>query len=108
MKLSHSIALALLATASCNATHQITFAAIENYINKPQPHSYIDYQSFEALSKHASGLFSAEQRRLQGAGRDVEHSGRCDFGSHPQVGSRPVVSRHRLLRDGRLGDRDRD
>jgi tetratricopeptide (TPR) repeat protein len=61
MKLSRPIALALLATASCNATHQITFAAIENYINKPQPHSYVDYQSFEALSKHASGLFSAEQ-----------------------------------------------
>ena len=48
-------------TSSCYATHPVTFAAIENYINKPQPHSYIDYQSFESLSKHANGLFTTEQ-----------------------------------------------
>ena len=45
----------------CNATNKITFKAIESYLKKPQPHSYIDYQSFEALSKHANGLFTAEQ-----------------------------------------------
>lgn len=46
---------------SCNATHPITFKAIENYLKKPQPHSYVDYQSFEALCKHANGLFTAEE-----------------------------------------------
>lgn len=61
MKLLHHVALILLITSSCYATHPITFAAIENYINKPQPHSYVDYQSFESLSKHANGLFTAEQ-----------------------------------------------
>jgi tetratricopeptide (TPR) repeat protein len=45
----------------CNATDQLTFQAIESYLKKPQPHSYVDYQSFEALCKHANGLFTAEQ-----------------------------------------------
>lgn len=61
MKLSPQITFALLAIYPCYATNQITFTAIENYIKKPQPHSYIDYQSFETLSKHANGLFTAEQ-----------------------------------------------
>lgn len=61
MKLAHKATLALLITISCNATHQVTFQAIESYRTKPQPHSYIDYQSFESLSKHANGLFTAEQ-----------------------------------------------
>lgn len=52
----------LLCTMSlCHANNKITFDAIESYLKKPQPHSYIDYQSFEALSKHANGLFTAEQ-----------------------------------------------
>ena len=45
----------------CHATNPITFKAIENYLKKPQPHSYVDYQSFEALSKHANGLFTLEE-----------------------------------------------
>ena len=61
MKLLRNISLIALTTTLCNATHQVTFQAIESYINKPQPHSYIDYQSFESLSKHANGLFTAEQ-----------------------------------------------
>ena len=61
MKSLYPISLILLTTGLCNATHQVTFQAIESYINKPQPHSYIDYQSFESLSKHANGLFTAEQ-----------------------------------------------
>ncbi|HLW73026.1 MAG TPA: tetratricopeptide repeat protein [Candidatus Babeliales bacterium] len=61
MKLSHPLALALFITVMCNATNQFTFQAIEDYHNKPQPHSYIDYQSFESLSKHANGLFTTEQ-----------------------------------------------
>src|SRR4030067_3665352 len=55
------IILLLFATSLCHATNKITFDAIETYLKKPQPHSYIDYQSFEALSKHANGLFTAEQ-----------------------------------------------
>lgn len=51
----------LIVSSSCYATHPVTFAAIENYSKKPQPHSYIDYQSFESLSKHANGLFTIEQ-----------------------------------------------
>jgi len=61
MKLSCHAIIALLITISCYASNKVTFQAIENYRNKPQPHSYIDYQSFEALSKHANGLFTAEQ-----------------------------------------------
>ena len=55
------VTLFLFITSLCNATDQITFKAIENYLKKPLPHSYVDYQSFEALSKHANGLFTAEQ-----------------------------------------------
>ena len=51
----------LCITSLCTATNKITFKAIESYLKKPQPHSYVDYQSFEALSKHANGLFTAEQ-----------------------------------------------
>lgn len=58
---SFPFVLSLLAMLPCNANKQVTFTAIENYLKKPQPHSYIDYQSFEALSKHANGLFTAEQ-----------------------------------------------
>ncbi len=55
-------AIFLLCTVSlCNATDQLTFQAIESYLKKPQPHSYVDYQSFEALCKHANGLFTSEQ-----------------------------------------------
>ncbi len=43
-----------------HAQMPITFQAIEHYINKPQPHSYVDYLSFEGLCKHAQGRFSAE------------------------------------------------
>ena len=53
--------LILLIAPFCHATHNVTFQAIENYTNKPQPYSYIDYQSFESLSKHANELFSTEQ-----------------------------------------------
>ncbi len=57
-----TVALALLAAPLCHATvDQLTFQAIESYLKKPQPHSYVDYQSFEALCKHANGLFTAEQ-----------------------------------------------
>lgn len=61
MKLSRHIFFTFFITSSCYAVNEITFAAIENYIHKPQPHSYVDYQSFEALNKHAIGLFTAEQ-----------------------------------------------
>lgn len=53
--------LLFLIPLSCTAANKITFKAIESYLKKPQPHSYVDYQSFEALSKHANGLFSAEE-----------------------------------------------
>jgi tetratricopeptide (TPR) repeat protein len=56
-----TVALTLFATPLCSATDQLTFQAIESYLKKPQPHSYVDYQSFEALCKHANGLFTAEQ-----------------------------------------------
>jgi tetratricopeptide (TPR) repeat protein len=53
------IFLYLFATLLCTAEEKpITFQAIENYQKKSQPHSHIDYQSFEALSKHANGLFT--------------------------------------------------
>jgi len=60
MKLSRPITAVMLAISSCNAQNPVTFQAIESYINKPQPHSHIDYLSFEALCKHANGLFSLE------------------------------------------------
>ncbi len=60
MKLSRPIMLGLIAS-SCHAQTPITFQAIENYNNKPQPHSYVDYLSFESLCKHAHGFFSSEQ-----------------------------------------------
>ena len=57
-----TVALTLLAAPLCHATvDKFTFQAIESYLKKPQPHSYVDYQSFEALCKHANGLFTAEQ-----------------------------------------------
>jgi tetratricopeptide (TPR) repeat protein len=55
------VIILLLFAIPLHATNKITFDAIENYLKKPQPLSYVDYQSFEALSKHAQGLFSAEQ-----------------------------------------------
>ncbi len=61
MKLIQSLTLALLATPVCHGTNKITFDAIEKYSKKSQPHSYVDYQSFESLCKHANGLFTAEQ-----------------------------------------------
>ncbi|HLC07169.1 MAG TPA: tetratricopeptide repeat protein [Candidatus Babeliales bacterium] len=55
------VAFLLLAISPlCHAKDTITFQAIESYINKPQPHSHVDYLSFEALCKHANGLFSLE------------------------------------------------
>jgi len=64
MKQTHGIltvAFLLLITSSSHPKNPITFEAIENYNNKPQPYSYVDYQSFEILSKHANGLFSIDQ-----------------------------------------------
>jgi tetratricopeptide (TPR) repeat protein len=55
------VILLCITTSFCNAANPITFAAIEHYSNKPLPHSYIDYQSFESLSKHANGLFTVQQ-----------------------------------------------
>ena len=60
-EIKKTIALLLIAAPLCNATDQMTFQAIESYLKKPQPHSYVDYQSFETLCKHANGLFTAEQ-----------------------------------------------
>lgn len=54
-------AFLLFISFSSHATNKITFDAIESYLKKPQPHSYVDYQSFEALCKHANGLFTGEQ-----------------------------------------------
>lgn len=59
MKLSRPLMCAL-ATSCCFAQNPITFQAIEEYQKKPH-HSYIDYQSFESLSKHANGLFTTQQ-----------------------------------------------
>jgi Flp pilus assembly protein TadD len=61
MKLPRPITFVLIAASFCNAQNPITFQAIEDYKNKPQPHSYVDYLSFESLCKHANGLFSIEQ-----------------------------------------------
>ena len=58
-KMYRRVLFLLLVSPFCNAK-EITFQAIENYINKPQPHSHVDYLSFEALCKHANGLFSKE------------------------------------------------
>jgi len=57
MKQLHCIILTLLTTATING---ITFEPIETQLNKTQPYSYIDYQSFEELGKHANNLFTAE------------------------------------------------
>lgn len=58
MKQSHRMLCGLLITSLCNAQNDIIFQAIEHYTKKPHPHSYVDYQCFEALSKHANGLFT--------------------------------------------------
>lgn len=50
----------ILLTSLCQAQNPIIFEPIEQYKKKPQPHSYIDYQSFESLSKHANELFSTQ------------------------------------------------
>jgi Flp pilus assembly protein TadD len=60
MKLSQQITLALLTASACSITNTITFEPIENHLNKPQAHSYIDYQSFEELCRHANNLFITE------------------------------------------------
>ncbi len=60
-KMYRRVAALLFTATLCHATDQLTFQAIESYLKKPQPHSYVDYQSFEALCKHANGLFTAEQ-----------------------------------------------
>lgn len=60
MKLSRPIIFGL-AASSCVAQNPITFQPIEHYKNKPESHSYVDYQSFESLCKHANGLFTTEQ-----------------------------------------------
>jgi tetratricopeptide (TPR) repeat protein len=60
MKTSQHITLALLITSAYCLGNAITFEPIETSLNRPQAHSYIDYQSFEALSTHANNLFVAE------------------------------------------------
>lgn len=60
-KINQKAIFTLLTTLSCQPAEQVTSQAIQAYNNKPQPHSYVDYQSFESLSKHANGLFTAEQ-----------------------------------------------
>lgn len=42
-------------------TNTITFEPIESYNNQKQQKPFVDYQSFEALSKHANNLFVTKQ-----------------------------------------------
>jgi len=62
MKLSYYCTIFITLSMSINyANHPATFAAIETYLKKPLPHSYVDYQSFESLVTLANGYFTTEQ-----------------------------------------------